>query len=133
MTATKRSGLRNRVAFAILALAVVGTLTAGHLRDHHQPTMGTAGASGAMTAHASTVPMPVQHAPHRPSVMENLCLVAPRAVVALALGLVLLGLARRYARLRAKPCMCVETLMLRRSTRPPPTPPRLAQLSVLRM
>jgi uncharacterized membrane protein len=132
MSATTRSRLRNRVAYAILALAVLGTLTAGHLRDHHQPTMGTAGASLTMAAHASTAPKPV-HAPHRPSVLEGLCLVAPRAVVALAVGLALLGLARRYARLRAKPRTYVDTLTLRRSTRPPPSPPRFAQLSVLRM
>jgi hypothetical protein len=121
-----------RVAFAIFALAVLGTLTAGHLRDHHQPTMGMGSVSGAATADASTAPMPV-HAPHQPSVLESLCLVAPRSVVSWAVGLALLCLARRRARCGSRPHTYVETLMLRRSTRPPPTPPRLAQLSVLRM
>lgn len=132
MNATKRSGLRNGVGCAILALAVLGTLTAGHLRDHHQPTMDTVDMSGATTAHASTAPMPV-HAPHRPSVLESLCLVAPRSVVAWAVGLAMLCLARRYTRLGSNLRTYVETLMSRRSSRPPPRIPRLAQLSVLRM
>lgn len=132
MTAAKLSGLRHRIAYAVLALAVLGTLTAGHLRDHHQPTMGTAVVSGAMTAQASTAPTPV-HAPHRPSVLESLCLVAPRSVVAWAVGLALLCHGRRYACLGSKPRTYVGTMILRRSTRPPPRPPRLVQLSVLRM
>ncbi|MEP6661633.1 MAG: hypothetical protein ABJD24_17090 [Acidimicrobiales bacterium] len=129
----RRWALVGRIALAILALGVVGTMTAGHLRDHQQPAFGAASSLSVLATHPPKAPMPAQHSPERPSLVQSLCLLAPRAVMALVVGLVLLCLWRCFARRRAQRRIYVNGSMLWRYDRAPPAVLRLPQLSVLRM
>ncbi len=123
---------------AILAIVVGASITIGHLRDHHQPTMQAS--TVAEKVHAAGDPMPA-NMPDRPSILENLCRVALRSmfdITIIVMGVLLgagIGLLGRKVRTRglSSPPSASAGPPGPRTGRPSQRTPSLALLSVLQV